>query len=249
MNACLMLLALLLIPPVCGGLGPEDAQRPASEDESLVLSRRHLETGIALHESGRFSEAVPEYDLALRLYPYHAEAYLNRGKAYAQLDETQRAIQDYEQAVRLDPNLPGAYAGWGRALVAMEQPEEAIRYFDEAVLLDQLDTASYLDRGDAYSELGRDDRTLSDYNEAVQIEPHMAEAISAGLTVPALLSSSWRWRGYSKPVMLSHRRAYPSGVSDLCLYPGKQEPRDLTPYIFTRPATGLEHGKSVVCAF
>ena len=78
---------------------------------------------------------------------------MNRGMAYAQLDENQRAIQDFEQAVRLNPNLPGVYAGWGRALMAMGEPEEAIRYFHEAILLDPLDTESYLDRGDAYSDM------------------------------------------------------------------------------------------------
>lgn len=176
MKTWLMLLGLLFIPSACGGPGPVDSKSLATEDKARELASRHVDTGLVLHESGRALDAISEYDLALRLYPYHAEAYLNRGMAYALLDETQRAIQDYEQAARLDPNLPQAFAGWGRALIAMEEPEKAIRHFDEAVLLDPLDTESYLDRGDAYGDLGLHERMLDDYNEAVQIEPDKAEA-------------------------------------------------------------------------
>ncbi len=175
MKSCLVVVVLLLTLSACGDAGPDHSQGTATGEEAQKLAHRHLELGIELHEHRRFSDAVLEYDLSLRLYPHYAEAYLNRGMAYAQLDDAQRAIQDFEQAVRLDPNLPRAYVEWGRALMAMDRPQDAIRYFDEAILLDPLDTASYLDRGDSYSDLGVSDRTLSDYNEAVQIEPEKAE--------------------------------------------------------------------------
>ena len=176
LTSCLILMLLSLTPRACGGSGPEPTLVASTQEQAQKLARRHLDAGVALHESGRFADAVPEYDLALRLYPHYDEAYMNRGMVYAQLDENQRAIQDFEQAVRLNPNLPGVYAGWGRALMAMGEPEEAIRNFHEAILLDPLDTESYLDRGDAYSDMGRDARTLNDYNEAVEIEPDKAEA-------------------------------------------------------------------------
>ena len=136
----MMLLLLTLL--ACGGSEPEPGQGISAKEEAQQLARRHLEAGNALLESGRFADAVPEYNQVLRLYPYYAEAYMNRGMAYAQLNESQRAIQDFEQSVRLNPNLPRVYAGWGRALMAMYEPEEAIRYFDEAILLDPLDTES-----------------------------------------------------------------------------------------------------------
>ena len=147
MKAWLILILLLFTVPACGDTGRRDAQGVATGDEAQVLARRHLESGLTLHASGSFLDAIPEYDLALRIYPHYAEAYLNRRLAYAQSDQSQRAIQDFEQALRLNPNLPKAYAGWGRAFMALEQPERAIRYFDEAILLDPLDTESYLDRG------------------------------------------------------------------------------------------------------
>ena len=95
----------------------------STQEQAQKLAWRHLDAVVALHESGRFADAVPEYDLALRLYPHYDEAYMNRGMAYAQLDENQRAIQDCERAVRLNPNLLGVYAGWVQAGSAMGEPK------------------------------------------------------------------------------------------------------------------------------
>ena len=118
LTSCLILMLLSLTPRACGGSGPEPTLVASTQEQAQKLARRHLDAGVALHESGRFADAVPEYDLALRLYPHYDEAYMNRGMAYAQLDENQRAIQDFEQAVRLNPNLPGVYAGWGRPMLS-----------------------------------------------------------------------------------------------------------------------------------
>ena len=107
LTSCLILMLLSLTHLGCGSSGPEPTLVASAQEQAQKLARRHLDAGVALHESGRFADAVPEYDLALRLYLHYDEAYINRGMAYAQLDENQRAIQDFEQAGRLNPNLPG----------------------------------------------------------------------------------------------------------------------------------------------
>ena len=84
MKTWLTLMLLLFTLQACGGPGQANEEGSAIEDESLSLARRHLETGLALHESGRFLDAVQEYDLALHLNPYYAEAYVDRGLAHAQ---------------------------------------------------------------------------------------------------------------------------------------------------------------------
>ncbi len=100
MKAWLILILLMFTVPSCGDTGRRDAQGVATGDEAQVLARRHLESGLTLHASGSFLDAIPKYDLALRIYPHYAEAYLNRGLAYVQSDQSQRAIQDFEQALR-----------------------------------------------------------------------------------------------------------------------------------------------------
>ena len=79
-----MLILLTLL--ACGGSEPEHGQGVSAQEEAQQLAHRHLEAGIVLHESGRFADAVSEYNQALLLYPHYAEAYMNRGLAYAQLD-------------------------------------------------------------------------------------------------------------------------------------------------------------------
>ena len=111
MKAWLILILLLFTVPACGDTGRRDAQGVATGDEAQVLARRHLESGLTLHASGNFLDAIPQYNLALRIYPHYAEAYLNWGLAYAQSDQSQRAIQDFELALRLNPRPTPAGAG------------------------------------------------------------------------------------------------------------------------------------------
>jgi tetratricopeptide (TPR) repeat protein len=66
---------------------------------ALVRTNR----GIALTESGKNREAIPEYDLALRINPKHAPAFLWRGTSYENLGDARKAHADYEKAVQLSP--------------------------------------------------------------------------------------------------------------------------------------------------
>ena len=63
--------------------------------------------GTKLLDSGRYREAIPHFDEAIRLNPRYAEAYHNRGTAYDSLGQSKRAIQDYDEAIRLNSPLCG----------------------------------------------------------------------------------------------------------------------------------------------
>jgi tetratricopeptide (TPR) repeat protein len=62
---------------------------------------------------GKHTQAIEDYDQALRLNPGDDSAYLNRGRAYGILGEHRRAIEDYDQALRLNPGFSFAYRNRG----------------------------------------------------------------------------------------------------------------------------------------
>ena len=101
---------LVLVLSACGG---------------LTEAQQHSIAGVKLVEQEKWNEAIAEYDEAIRLDPKLAQAYYNRGNAYANLGQHQRAIQDYDEAIRLDPKLAPAYGNRAVAYTALRRDQEA----------------------------------------------------------------------------------------------------------------------------
>ena len=53
---------------------------------------------------GQYERAIEDYDQALEINPQLAEAYTNRGNAYADLGQYERAIEDFTKPLKSIPN-------------------------------------------------------------------------------------------------------------------------------------------------
>ncbi len=68
----------------------------------------HHVLGVQLTQAGKPSEAVGQFEQALRLYPNYPKAHVNLGIALEQLGRTQDAIDQYQQALVLNPDYTKA---------------------------------------------------------------------------------------------------------------------------------------------
>ena len=135
-----------------------------------------FQAGAALHQEGRFEEAIADYDEAIRLNPQFAMAYANRGAAYSGLGQHERAIQDYDEAIRLDTEDASAYYNRGNDYGDLGQDERAIQEYDEAIRLDPQYALAYNNRGLSYGILGQTPQAIQDYDEAIRLNPQYAAA-------------------------------------------------------------------------
>ena len=119
---------------------------------------------------GQPERAIEDATEALRLDPFLAEAYVNRGSAYMALGQPQRAIEDATAAIWLNPGL---------------------RDYGAVVPLLVLARA-HLNRGLAYQDLDQPERAVQDYDEAIRLDPRLAQAYVVRTPSPVRMSNARR---------------------------------------------------------
>ncbi|MDR2152435.1 MAG: tetratricopeptide repeat protein, partial [Helicobacteraceae bacterium] len=62
---------------------------------------------------GDRKQAIADYTQVIKLVPNYANAYVNRGLAYADLGDRKQAIADYTEAIKIDPNYADVYNNRG----------------------------------------------------------------------------------------------------------------------------------------
>ncbi|MHB0772227.1 caspase family protein [Bradyrhizobium sp. 5.13L] len=120
--------------------------------------------------------AIAAASEAIRRDPKDANAYYNRGNAYAASADTDRAIADYTATIRLDPAHANAYYNRGNGYSIKGDTDRAIADYTATIQLDPAYANAYYNRGNAYSTKGNADRAIADYTEAVRLQPTNANA-------------------------------------------------------------------------
>src|SRR5262249_13725970 len=136
-QAPLSLLCVALLLAVCLGACAPAAVSPVPATASPGSAQAYLARGDQYAEARDFGNAIASYSQAIQLQPDYAEAYNNRGLAYAleSKGNMAQAIADYTQAIAFRPGYAVAYNNRGVAYMASGHPEQAISDFNSAVAL------------------------------------------------------------------------------------------------------------------
>jgi len=186
------------------------------EKRGLSKAEEHYEAGLKLESEGKLREAIAEYDESIRLEPYLAPAYNNRGNAYARLGQLERAIPNYNEAIRLDSRYALAYSNRGIAYISLGQFQLAIQDLDEAIRLEPNLAKTYNNRGTAYTRLGQHQRAIQDYDEAIRLDPRYTLAyINRGVTYTRLGQHQRAIQDYDEAIHLDPENAQAYAVRAL----------------------------------
>lgn len=105
-----------------------------------------------------------------------AEAYLERGDAYAGRQKWEQAIAEYDQAIRLKPDYAEAYNNRGYAYYWKGPSTQAIADLSKALELRPDYPYAYNTRGAAYMASGHPEQAIPDFNRAIELQPEFPQA-------------------------------------------------------------------------
>jgi Tfp pilus assembly protein PilF len=111
--------------------------RAGKRDPHYDVGTGFMEVNLAdaLARKGRSDEAMVHYEEAIKLQPYYAAAYYDRGNVLFAEDRIDEAIADWERTLELQPNDADAHTCLGNALLRKGSHREAIAHYETALAL------------------------------------------------------------------------------------------------------------------
>ena len=95
-SKCGIVVVLMLLVSVGIGIVIDSC---GTADKPVENSKTYIDRGKAKADKGEYSEAISDYDMAIRLDKANARGYYYRGKAESELGQHAAAIVDYDKAI------------------------------------------------------------------------------------------------------------------------------------------------------
>ena len=128
--------------------------------------------GYELAEAGRWQEAIPYYQEALRHDPRHFHSLTNMGNALQALGRLSEALSYQDQALALEPENALAWANKAVILSGLNRRPEAIRCYERSLASDPLNKMTWFNKGVALFRLGNP-------SDAIRCLDHILENIDS----------------------------------------------------------------------
>lgn len=156
---------------------PQEAPKATATAESTVSpgsvseAQAHTAKAQALAKSGETAAALDEFNRAVELDPYNAQALYGRALIYQGNNEHNFAIADFSAASGLNPQKVEPLLGRAVSYLALGKVKEAAADLDEASDADPHNAQVWTTRGQAYERLGDRTKAAASYTKAVSLRP------------------------------------------------------------------------------
>ena len=111
---------------------PEPSPTPTPEPPKVLF---RYSFALRLLQSGQYEDAIPQFDIVIRVLPNFAQAYSGRGLAYFHEEQVDLAFEDFNRAIELDAELADAYMNRAAVYVKREDLISARRDMETALSL------------------------------------------------------------------------------------------------------------------
>ncbi len=120
-------------------------------------------------EINRLQDAILWLKKSIKLNQSQAEAYLNLGSIFFQIEDWKASLENFNKVINLDSKNVIAYFNRGLALKKLSLMNEALNDFHYALSLDKNNFEILNEIATTLSELSRYEDALKNYNDAIKI--------------------------------------------------------------------------------
>ena len=156
---------------------PQEPPKAAAPAESAVSAgnvtqaQAHTAKAQSLAKSGETAAALDEFNRAVGLDPYNAQALYGRALIYQGTNQHDFAIADFSAASGLNPQRAEPLLGRANSYLALGKVKEAAADLDEASEADPSNAQVWTARGQVYERLGDKTKAAASYAKAVALRP------------------------------------------------------------------------------
>lgn len=132
----------------------------------------HNNLGIVFADQHRYSDAIIEFQAAIKLRPDNQTFHYNLGNAYHQQQRYFEAIDEFKRAIEIKPNFSEALHELGFIYSRLGKNEEAIQWYRLALDINPFKPSWYNDLGVAYASQGNYGMAIKEFEVALRLDPY-----------------------------------------------------------------------------
>jgi len=172
------------------------------------------ETGLALIEAGKESEAEPYLVKALELRPDYIKPYNNLGMVYLNQGELQKAEQLFAQALSMKPDYAEVLNNLGLTLARAGNLVQAKQHYFKAIKINPHYAESFNNLGVISLKQQKYSEAEEYFLKAIKLKPHYASAYN-NLGIVFIARNDWPQAESRIQKALSLKSDYPKALNNL----------------------------------
>ena len=124
--------------------------------------------------SGKYKEAINDFNLLINSNPNEADYFYHKGRSYTLLLKDEEAIKNYDQAIKLNPHNAEYFYQRGFCLTLLDKQEEAFKDFDQAIKFSPNNANYHYAKGLAYYHFKNNEEALKYFDQAIKLNPYIS---------------------------------------------------------------------------
>lgn len=144
------------------------------------LSPVYVTLGIIYRDTGKYEDAIKEFQKALQISPLNSDAHRELASAYEKLGGLEEAEAAYKKAIELKPDYWAGYNHLGAFYYNCARYSEAEKMWRRVIELTPDNIRGYSNLGALYSTMGRNELAIAMLKKSLEIKPTATAASNLG---------------------------------------------------------------------